>query len=78
MVEEKVKRETVLNTLFESREENLYALTEKNKERIASLNKDNDSYENLFSIIEKLPHTQEDLDNVEIVWIVILECVNQE
>ena len=50
-------KETALNTLFECREENLYALTEKDKEKIATLTKDNDSYEKLFSIIEKLPHT---------------------
>lgn len=63
MSEEKAKK-TVLNTLFECREENLYTLTETDKEKIAILTKDNDSYENLFSIIEKLPHTQEDLENV--------------
>ena len=56
---------TVLNTLFECRDDNLYALTETDKERIATLTKDNDSYEKLFSIIEKLPHTQEDLENVK-------------
>lgn len=64
MSEEKTKKETVLNTLFECREENLYALTEKDKEKIATLTKDNDSYEKLFNIIEKLPHTQEDLENI--------------
>lgn len=62
MSEEKIKKESVLNTLFECREENLYALTDK--ERIATLTKDNDSYEKLFCIIENLPHTQEELDNV--------------
>lgn len=65
MSEEKVKRENVLNTLFECREENLYTLTEKDKERIMALTKDNDSYEKLFSIIEKLPHTQEDLESIK-------------
>lgn len=64
MLEEKTKKETMLNTLFECREESLYALTEKDKERIATLTKDTDSYEKLFSIIEKLPHTQEDLENI--------------
>lgn len=64
MSEEKVKRENVLNTLFECREENLYTLTEKDKERIMALTKDNDSYEKLFSTIEKLPHTQEDLESI--------------
>ena len=58
MSEEKTKKETVLSTLFECREENLYALTEKDKERLATLTKDNDSYEKLFCIIEKLPHIQ--------------------
>lgn len=65
MSEEKVKKETVLNTLFECREENLYALTEKDKERIATLTKDNDSYEKLFRIIENLPHTQQDLEKIK-------------
>ena len=54
MLEEKTKKETVLNTLFECREESLYALTEKDKERIATLTKDTDSYEKLFSIIEDM------------------------
>lgn len=64
MSEEKVKRKAVLNTLFECREENLYALIEKDKKKIMALTKDNDSYEKLFSIIEKLPHTQEDLESI--------------
>lgn len=64
MSEEKVKKESVLNTLFGCREENLYSLTEKDKERIATLTKDNDSYEKLFCIIENLPLTQEELDDV--------------
>lgn len=34
MSEEKVKRETILNTLFECREENLYALTEKIRQEL--------------------------------------------
>lgn len=84
MSEEKTKKETVLNTLFECREENFYVLTEKDKEKIAALTKDNDSYEKLFSIIEKLPHTQEDLENISIKYgfsdaiNLILECVNQK
>jgi hypothetical protein len=49
-----MKKESVLNTLFECKEENLYALTEKDKETIATLTKDNDSYEKLFCIIENL------------------------
>lgn len=40
MSDEKTKKETVLNTLFECREENLYALTEKDKEKIATLTKE--------------------------------------
>ncbi len=58
------EKETVLNTIFECREENLYALTETDRERIATLTKDNDSYEKLFSIIENLPHTQQDLEKI--------------
>lgn len=59
------EKETVLNTLFECREENLYALTDTDKERIATLTKDNDSYEKLFSIIENLPHTEQDLEEMK-------------
>ena len=76
MSEEKAKKETVLNTLFECREENLYALTEKDKERIATLTKDNDSYENLFNIIEKLPHTQEDLENIRNILDSYIDRIN--
>lgn len=57
-------KKSVLNTLFECREENLYSLPENDKERMATLTKNNASYEKLFNIIEKLPHTQEDLENV--------------
>lgn len=45
MSNENVEKESILNILFESREEDLYALTETDKERIATLTKDNDSYD---------------------------------
>lgn len=64
MSNENGNKGSVLSTLFECREENLYSLTEKDKERITTLTKDNDSYEKLFCIIENLPHTQEELDDV--------------
>lgn len=44
----------VLYNLFESRETNLYVLTEEDKKKIENLTKNNDSYEKLFNIIEEL------------------------
>lgn len=37
MSNENVEKESILNTLFECRGENLYALTEKDKEKIATV-----------------------------------------
>lgn len=53
MSEKKVKKETVFNTVFECREENLYALTEKDKERIAMLTKNNE-YIIIFEVYDIL------------------------
>jgi len=59
MLNKNENKPSALNTLFESREENLYALTDKDKEKIKNLTKNNDNYEKLFSIIENLsPNTQ--------------------
>lgn len=54
----------VLDYLFESREENLCALTEKDKQKIKSLTKNNDSYDKLFEIIEDLSNNSEKLEEV--------------
>lgn len=64
MLSENDKGESVLTTLFESREENLYALNEKDKEKIKNLTKDNDNYEKLFGIIENLINTPQSVENV--------------
>lgn len=59
MLNKNENKPSALSTLFESREENLYALTDKDKEKIKNLTKNNDNYEKLFSIIENLsPNTQ--------------------
>ena len=54
----------VLSNLFESRESNLYVLTEKDKKQIENLTKDNDTYEKLFNIIEELSDDTRKLDKV--------------
>ncbi len=54
----------VLTALFESREENLYSLTEKDKEKVKSLTRNNDSYEKLFGILEDLSNTPQNLEKV--------------
>lgn len=54
----------ILNNLFESRESNLYVLTEMDKKQIENLTKDNDTYEKLFNIIEELSDDTKKLDKV--------------
>ena len=56
--------QTVLDNLFESREENLCALTERGKQKIKKLTKNNDSYDKLFEIIENLSSDNEKLEKV--------------
>ena len=56
--------QTVLDNLFESREENLCVLTERDKQKIKKLTKNNDSYDKLFEIIENLSSNKEKLENV--------------
>ena len=64
MSKENDKVESVLTILFESREENLYSLTEKDKEKIKNLTKNNDSYEKLFGILEDLSNTPQNLEKI--------------
>ena len=54
----------VLNNLFESRESNLYVLTEMDKKQIENLTKDNDTYEKLFNIIKELSDDAKKLNKV--------------
>lgn len=56
--------ESVLTALFESREENLYSLNEKDKEKIKNLTKNNDSYEKLFGILEDLLNSPNGIEKV--------------
>ena len=58
------ERQTVLDNLFESREENLCVLTERDKEKIKKLTKNNDSYDKLFAIIKNLSSDNEKLEKV--------------
>lgn len=56
---------SALSTLFECREENLYALTNEDKEKIKNLTKNNDNYEKLFSIIENLSPNIQNIEKVK-------------
>ncbi len=64
MSNENDNKGSVLTALFESREENLYSLNEKDKEKIKNLTKNNDSYEKLFGILENLSNTPQNLEKV--------------
>lgn len=57
-------KKEVLDNLFESRETNLYVLTEEDKKKIENLTKNNDTYEKLFNIIEELPSDTNKLEKV--------------
>lgn len=58
------ERQTVLDSLFESREENLCALTERDKQKIKMLTKNNDSYDKLFEIIKNISSDNEKIESV--------------
>lgn len=64
MSDENDNKGSVLTTLFESREENLYSLTEKDKEKVKNLTRNNDSYEKLFGILEDLLNSPNNLEKV--------------
>lgn len=64
MSNENDNKGSVLTTLFESREENLYSLNEKDKDKIKNLTKNNDSYEKLFGILKNLSNTPQNLEKV--------------
>lgn len=55
-------KKEVLDNLFESRETNLYVLTEEDKKKIENLTKNNDSYEKLFNVIEELSNDTNKLE----------------
>ena len=54
----------ILENLFESREEELCALTEIDRQKIKRLTKNNDSYDKLFAIIKDLSNNSEKLEEV--------------
>lgn len=64
MSDENDNKGSVLTTLFESKEEKLYALNEMDKEKIKNLTKNNDSYEKLFAILEDLLNSPNSLEKV--------------
>ena len=57
-------KKEVLDNPFESRETNLYVLTEEDKKKIENLTQNNDTYEKLFNIIEELSSDTNKLEKV--------------
>ena len=57
-------KKEVLDNLFESRETNLYVLTEEDKKKIENLTKNKDTYEKLFNVIEELSSDTNKLEKV--------------
>ena len=57
-------KKEVLDNLFESRETNLYVLTEEDKKKIENLTKNTDTYEKLFNVIEELSSDTNKLEKV--------------
>lgn len=55
----------LLDSLFESREEELYVITEIDKQKIERLTKNNDSYNKLFEIIKDLSSDSKQLEKVK-------------
>ncbi len=45
---------TILNVLFESREENICVITKEDKKNIKELIKDNDKYEKVLEILDDI------------------------
>lgn len=62
---ERGKEESVLDELFESREENLCVITEIDKKRLKELIKDNDTYQMLLANIDALSDDDKIKDKVK-------------
>ena len=59
-----IEKGTVLDDLFEIREENLCSVTELDKQKIKRLTQNNDNYDKVFEIIEDLSNNSEKLERV--------------
>ena len=69
---------SVLNDLFESRETNLYVLTEEDKKKIENITKNNDSYEKLFNVIEELSSDTNKLEKGRVSLDSYIDKINIE
>ncbi len=58
------EKESVLDDVFQSREENLCALTDNDKKKIEKLTKNSDSYDKLFRLIENLSSSPQMLEKI--------------
>lgn len=58
------EKESVLDDLFQTREEDLCALTDNDKKKIEKVTKNNDSYGKLFGLIENLSSSPQMLEKI--------------
>ena len=56
---------TILNVLFESREENICVITKEDKKNIKELIKDNDKYEKVLEILDDITNDNVTKDKIK-------------
>lgn len=56
---------TILNVLFESREENICVITKEDKKNIKELIKDNDKYEKVLEILDDINNDNVTKDKIK-------------
>jgi len=59
------EKSTVLNVLFESREENICVITKEDKKNIKELIKDNDKYEKVLEILDDITNDNVTKDKIK-------------
>lgn len=65
MIECNNENNTILNVLFESREENICVITKEDKKNIKELIKDNDKYEKVLEILDDITNDNVTKDKIK-------------
>lgn len=65
MIECNNENNTILNVLFESREENICVITKEDKKNIKELIKDNDKYEKVLEILDDITNDNVTIDKIK-------------
>ena len=65
MIECNNENNTILNVLFESREENICVITKEDKKNIKELIKDNDKYEKVLEILDDITNNNVTKDKIK-------------